>query len=672
MMARHKLNRLFRPRAIALLGGNWAANAARACRAMGYEGEVWPVHPTKAEVAGLPAYPSLAALPRAPDAAFVAVNRDLSVDALRQLRAMGAGGAVAFASGFTETGDSARQRALVEAAGDMPFLGPNCYGFINYLDGALLWPDQHGGRRVERGVAIISQSSNIAINMTMAARGLPIAYVVCVGNQAQTGLAEIGAALAADPRVTALGFYIEGVGDPAAFHAMVAAAGKPVVAIKAGRSAASQAATVSHTASLAGGDAASRAFFARAGVPLLCSIPEFLETLKLLHIAGPLTGRGLFTVSCSGGEASLGADAAEGRDLHFTPLTDDDRRRIGATLNEYVTVANPIDYHTFIWGDEARLTACFTAIMRVGADLTMFILDFPREDRCAAEDWAPAVAAIKAAARATGGRAAVVASMAENLPEAVAEDFAAAGIAPLCTIDDAMAAAEAAAFRSDHAPAAAPAAQPAPAPGEAALLDEADAKRLLAAAGLPTPRGARAETPEEAAHLAEALAPVALKRLGVAHKTEAGAVALDLPAHEVAARAAAMGAGPWLVEEMIAGGVAELILGLSRDPAYGLTLTIGSGGVAAELLRDSVTLLLPVDETAAEAAIRSLKLAPLLNGWRGRPQADIAAAARAVVALSGFALAHAARLEELDINPLIVTASGAIAADALIRIRKET
>ncbi|MEL6794079.1 MAG: CoA-binding protein, partial [Pseudomonadota bacterium] len=420
---------------------------------------------------------------------------------MAELAAMGAGGAVSFASGFTETGDADRQAALVAAAGEMPMLGPNCYGVVNYLDGALLWPDQHGGERVERGVAIVSQSSNIAINMTMAARGLPIAYVVCVGNQAQTGLAEIGAALAADDRVSAIGFYIEGVGDPVGFFEMVRAAGKPVVAIKAGRSAAAQAATVSHTASLAGGDAASRAFFARCGVPLLDSIPEFLETLKLLHVAGPLPGRGVCSVSCSGGEASLAADAAEGRDLHFPPLSQDDETRIRATLSDLVTISNPLDYHTFIWGDRERMADCFTAVMESDFDLTMFILDFPRADRCDPSEWDTAIYGITEAAARTGRRAAVVAGMQENLPEDIAKDFAAAGVAPLYGMHEAMAAAEAAATCAEAGRAArAPAAPRAPRPDAPPprLLDEAEGKARLAAAALKIPNGARAETPEEA------------------------------------------------------------------------------------------------------------------------------------------------------------------------------
>ncbi|MEM7269272.1 MAG: acetate--CoA ligase family protein [Pseudomonadota bacterium] len=669
---KHDLSRLFRPQSFVLMGGGWAANAIRACHAMGFEGEIWPVHPKKPDIAGVRAYPSLADLPAAPDAAFVAVNRDASIEVMAELAAMRAGGAVSFASGFTETGDADKQAALVAAAADMPLLGPNCYGFINYLDGALLWPDQHGGERVESGVAIVSQSSNIAINMTMARRTLPIAYMACVGNQAQTGLAEIGRTLANDDRVTALGFYIEGVGDPAAFLAMAQEIGKPVVALKAGRSDASQQATLSHTASLAGSDAASRAFFARAGVPLLDNLPEFLETLKLLHVAGPLSGREIFTVSCSGGEASLSGDAAEPRNLSFRPISEDQEARIAGTLNEYVTISNPLDYHTFIWGDEAKLTDCFTAVMAVGAALTMFIIDFPQTDRCSDADWAPAIKAIIGAAENTGGRAAAVASLPENMPASAATAFAEAGVTPLYGIDEAMAAAEAAATFAEASSAARAVILDVLERPEAAprTLNEAEAKESLSAAGLNTPKGATAETPEAAEAAAQALdAPLALKRLGVAHKTEEQAVALNLSPADVAEAAQRMGQGPYLIEEMVQGPVAELILGLTRDPAYGLTLTVGSGGVTAELLKDTVTLLPPVSAEEAERAIRSLTLAPLLTGYRGRPKADIKAAAEAVAALSVYAESHGAGLDELDINPLIVTEDGAFVADALIRGR---
>jgi acyl-CoA synthetase (NDP forming) len=213
------LSRLLRPRSIAVIGGGtWCRSVVEGCRRIGFEGPVWPVHPTKPEVAGVPAFASVDALPEAPDAAFIGVNREASIEVLRALSAMGSGGAVCFASGFresvSETGDGpALEAALVAAAGPMRILGPNCYGFLNFLDGAALWPDQHGATRVESGVAIVTQSSNLALNLTMQARGVPLAYVVTVGNQAQSGMPEIAEGLLEDDRVTALGLHVEGVGD---------------------------------------------------------------------------------------------------------------------------------------------------------------------------------------------------------------------------------------------------------------------------------------------------------------------------------------------------------------------------------------------------------------------------------------------------------------------------
>ena len=676
------LSRLFRPRSIAVFGGGaWGPNAVEQCQKMGFDGAIWPVHPTRAEMRGLPCYRSAAELPEAPDASFIAVNRAQTVEIVRDLAQRGAGGAVCFASGFKEadgeTGDGAGLQArLVEAAGEMPILGPNCYGLINYLDGALLWPDQHGGCRVDSGVAIITQSSNILINMTMQRRGLPIAYVVAAGNQAQTSHAEMAMAVMDDPRVTAVGLHVEGVGDVRAFEAMAAKARelkKPVVALKVGRSEQAKAATVSHTASLTGSEATARAFLARMNIPLLRSIPEFLEALKLLHVTGPLPGRSLGSISCSGGEASLMADAAVGRSLAFRPLGAEERARVKATLGEMVTVANPLDYHTYIWNNEPAMMAAFSAMIGCGFDLSFFVLDFPRLDRCSDASWNSAVRAIAAAKVQTGANVAVVATMGENMPEDRAAELMTHGLAPMQGFDEALAAAEAAAAIPEGWARALPApvllGSDAAAP--ARVLDEAEAKADLAHYGVPVPDGALAATPEEAAAVAARIGfPVALKGRGVAHKTEAGAVRLGLrTAADVASAARGMDyATGFLVERMVEGGVAELILGVMRDPAHGYTLTIGAGGILTELLADTATLMIPATAGEVRAAILGLRTAPLLTGYRGRPEADVEAAVAACMALQGYVTEMEGRLAELDINPLIVTPHGAVAADALIRL----
>jgi succinyl-CoA synthetase beta subunit len=209
--------------------------------------------------------------------------------------------------------------------------------------------------------------------------------------------------------------------------------------------------------------------------------------------------------------------------------------------------------------------------------------------------------------------------------------------------------------------------------GAATVLDEAAAKAALVRHGVPVPEGAVAATPEEAAAIARRIGfPVVLKGRGIAHKTEAGAVRLNLrSAEEVAAAARGMGyASGWLVERMVEGGVAELILGVMRDPVYGYTLTVGAGGILTELLADGATLMIPAGEAEIRAALEGLRTAPLLHGYRARAQADIGAVVAACLALQAYVAETDDRLEELDINPLIVTPHGAVAADALIRLRE--
>jgi len=706
----NRLERLLCPKSIAVIGGGaFAINVVKQSLKMGFPGDIWPVHPKKDEIEGVRAFRTVADLPGSPDAVFIGVNRFATVEIVRELAARRAGGAICFAAGFREAGaddeDGERLQAeLVAAAGDMPVIGPNCYGLINYADGALLWPDQHGGQRLEpgtRGAAIITQSSNIACNLTMQKRGLPIAFLMTAGNQAQTGLSAMALGLIEDERVSCLGLHIEGFDSAAGFERLAARARelkKPIVAMKVGRSEQARAATISHTASLAGSDAASEAFLKRLGIARVGSIPSFLETLKLLHAGGPLSGYTLSSMSCSGGEASVMADTAEGRNVRFPALTEAHWAHVKSTLGPLVAVANPLDYHTFIWNNEPAMTETFTAMVSGGFDFNMLVLDFPRNDRCTDADWWPTVRAFEAALKTNGARGAIVASMLENLSEVHAAELFRRGIVPLHGIVEAMEAAEAAAFIGEAwakpltsplwggraegvvggvgAKAHPPLTRPLKGEGDICAPDEAEAKALLHAYALPVPRGQRAGTVAEAVASAEQLGlPVALKALGVAHKSELGAVRLNLKsAEEVRSAAEALlpfGTGLY-IERMVQGGVAELIVGFTRDPMFGPVMTIGTGGVLVELLKDSATLMLPAAREDIEAELRGLKLFPLLDGYRGRPRADLDAAIEAILGIAAFVLENAERIEELDINPLIVCGEGegAWIADALMVMRR--
>ena len=731
-----RLSRLVRPRSIAVIGGREAARVAEQCDRMGFAGALWPVHPERATVAGRPAFRSVADLPAPPDAAFVGVNRHATVEVVAALARAGAGGAVCYASGFLEAGDGgALQRALIEAAGEMPIIGPNCYGLINFLDGAPLWPDQHGGRRLgvdERGVAIVTQSSNIAISLTMQRRALPLAYVVTAGNQAQLGVSRLASAFLEDERVSAIGLHVEGFDSVAGFEALAREArarAVPVVVMKAGRSERGRAATLSHTASVAGSDAGAEAFLRRLGFARVHGIPELLEALKLLHVHGALGGARLGAMCCSGGEAGVIADAVEGTGVALPDLAPEHAAAVGATVHPLVTVANPLDYHTFSWGDEAALAGTFTAFARAGFDATMLVLDFPRTDRCEDAEWWVAANAFERAMDVAGARGIIAATLGENLSEETAERLIGRGIAPLAGVREALAAVECAAAvgeawralpgapllasgcppgashgnpQARHQPGA-----PLPAdeclPGEPVLLDEATSKARLATFGVAGPPGAVARSEDEAVAVAASLGgPVAVKALGIAHKTERGAVRLGLSEpgeiREAARELLALGigggrdgsgggndgsgggnddggsgdSGGVLVERFTPDVVAELIVGLHRDPQLGLLLTVGSGGTLVELAADSATLLLPVSEAEVRAALSGLRCAPVLEGYRGRAPADVDAAVAAVLGIARFAVEHRDRLEELDVNPLGVCArgSGAVALDALIRTRE--
>ena len=665
------LSRLLRPQSVAVVGGGaWCRVVVAQLAKSGFSGAVWPVHPTAIKISGCRAYSSLSDLPSAPDAAYVGINREATVGAIAGLAAMGAGGAVCFAAGFAEVDDGVGLNArLLAAAADMPILGPNCYGFINMLDGALLWPDQHGCLPVGRGVAILTQSSNIAVNLTMQARALPIAYVITCGNQAQTTQAQIAFDLLDDPRVTAIGLHIEGFGDLADWQALSRKAltkGIPLIALKVGRSAEAQAATVSHTASLAGGDAGAQALLDRLGIARVHDLPGFLETLKLLHVTGPLPSARIATISCSGGEASLSADTAVGRKISFPPLNDRQRDGLFAALGPKVTLANPLDYHTYIWRDAAAMTDTFCAMTDPDLALVLLIVDFPRPDRCDPADWDCTITAALATRARTGANVAMVATLPELLPETVAVRLLAGGVVPMNGLVEAFLAIEAAQPRAlPSSDLVLPGA-----PRHAELLSEADAKALLASFGVDIPRHRRAANRHSVKDAAQHLsAPYVLKGEGYAHKTEAGAVVLNLEtAQAVDEAAAAMGAQSYLIEEMVQGAVAELLVGVVRDPAHGFVLTLAAGGVLAELLSDRQSLLVPANQTDVKQALSRLRLSKLLSGYRGRPAADIDAVLRAVMAVQAFVIAHADRLEEVEINPLLCTPTRAVAADALVRI----
>jgi acetyl-CoA synthetase len=679
---------LIAPRSIALIGASaWTDAVAAGNAAVGYRGTVWRVHPTRPSTPSTTFYRSVADLPSAPDAAFIAVPNHEAPGVAGALAARGAGGFVCFTSGFSELGtDTGRSltRELVDNAADLPFFGPNCYGFVNFFDRAAMLPDQVVGEPIERGVAVICQSGTISLTLSFNERSVPIGYLFSVGNQTCLAVEDLIEILCDDPRVTAFGLYLEGIKDAERFARAAdkaRRAGKPIAVIKSGRTAAAARTARSHTGALAGADSVFDAFCRQAGLARCDTLGSLCETLKVFHTNGALAGRKVLIMGASGGDMAMTADVARSLELDFAPIPEDKAAVLRELLTDRVTVSNPFDIHTYLWFDPPALKRVFTTAMHAGYDAVGFMLDFPPEGKADSSSFDAAIDVYIEASHDTSASVALISSLPETISARVRKRCLDGGVIPLQGQREALEAfalAGAAGIAWREGPGVALEIPPATPVGEdAQSLGESEGKAALRAFGVSIPRG-KLVKPSEAAAYAESLGfPVVIKAAGthLEHKTEVGGVALNIKNAvdaEAAARRLSALSDSLLVEEMITDGVAEILVGMIVDPQFGQVLVLGAGGVLTELIADSVTLLPPFTAQSIAAGLSSLKVAKLLGGFRGKPAGDTPALISAVLGVARYAAANSSALREIDVNPIIVRPAGrgAAAVDALIRLRK--
>ena len=381
--SRHsKLARLIVPRSICLIGaGDWTDAVAAGSRKIGYSGELWRVHPKRRSDSTTHYYRSVEELPAAPDATFLAVPKQEAATVAAALAQRGAGGFVCFAAGFSEVGTDEGHHltdSLVKSAGDLPFFGPNCYGTVNFFDRVALWPDQVVGDSLQRGVALICQSGTIALTLMFNDRSLPIGYIFTVGNQANLAVEDLIELLCEDRRVSAFGLYVEGIKDAQAFARAAEKArhaGKPIALIKAGRTEAAARSAQSHTGALAGADSIFDTFCRQAGIARCDTLSTLCETLKIFHAGGPLKGRRVLIMGASGGDMAMTADVSRNLPLEFPAIESQTAAAMTAILTDRVTIANPLDIHTYLWFDPPQLSKMFAITMRAGFDAVGFMLD---------------------------------------------------------------------------------------------------------------------------------------------------------------------------------------------------------------------------------------------------------------------------------------------------------
>ncbi len=688
---RANFQRLLKPCHIAFIGGRDATIAVREARRRGYSGQMWAVNPNRTDLDGVPCVQSIADLPDVPDAVYLAIPAGGVVAALRELNQMGVGGVVCFSAGFKETGDAASEQALIEATGDMALIGPNCYGLINYIDNVALWSFAHGGWSPGFGAAIVTQSGMFSSDITMSARSLPLAYMVSAGNQAVLGLEDFLGVFADEPAVRAIGLHVEGLQDIPAFERAALKAnerGVAVVVLKTGRSAIGAALTISHTGSLSGSDELYEALFARTGVISVTSPAQFLETLKYLCVVDAPKDLGVTGFTCSGGGATMLADHAEKIGLTFPEVSAEGQAALRDLLPDIATVSNPLDYTTPIWGQAEHTYPVFVKTMEaVGAAATVLVQDYPAEglddSRIYYQNDASAFAQ---AAKERGIPAAICSTLPENLDRSTRRQLISLGVAPMQGIHETLNAMRDAAIWSERR-ARIMAARPAPLLAGVSIdapkmLTEDAGKSWLCGRSVSIPGGQCVSAKDAGKAACEIGYPVALKMMSpkLAHKTDAGAVALGIKDGQalsfaldqmivnVSKHDAKVVTDRFLVEAMSPPPLAEMIVTLRSDPQFGSALVLGSGGILSELVGDAVTLLLPATPADIAAALRSLRLARLLDGFRGRPSADIDQISLALHQLCEAFVQERETIAEIEINPMFVYAGHIIAVDALIHV----
>ncbi|MBN3766566.1 acetate--CoA ligase family protein [Burkholderia sp. Ac-20365] len=681
------ISRLMRPRSVAVIGASADASKTSGrpvayLRKHGFDGAVYPVNPRYESIDGLTCYPGVAALPEAPDVGIVLLGAERAHLAVKELAERGASAAIVLASGYTETGEEGarRQAQLLEAAGSMRLLGPNTIGLVNLTDGITL--SASGALESDAftvgGIGVVSQSGGIlgALLSRAAAAGIGLSKLVSTSNEADLDMADFVDHLVDDAATSVISLYMEGLRRPDRFRAAAlraAEAGKPVVVFKIGRSESGARSAISHTGAMAGSDRMYDALFQQTGVIRATTFADLLDMSNALSSRRKLTGKRVAILTSTGGAGTLVADSlgVSGFETPAPDATTAANLRALQTGDHAVLDRNPIDVTLAGLQPDLLRGAIRTLLDSAAYDAVAVIvgssgLAMPDLMAGAIRDSLP------------GTDKPVIAYVSPHAP-GITSLLNKEGVPAFTSPESATSALQAMWRHGEHARCHArgerrtASLMQAPANLPEGSLDEAQAKALFAGFGIPSVREVQVDNAIDAQTAARTLGErVVLKFLSntITHKSDVGGVAIGVTADAIGARmnkmrddvetATGTQVKRFLVQEMVTGGT-ELILGLHRDP-LGTAILLGMGGVTAELINDtSMRMLDPQTGLSLDDAldmIRELKTHALLDGFRGRPRADIDALAAAIVAFAQMAVRLGARLVEAEINPLFVLPAG--------------
>ena len=694
------LKYLFNPRSIALVGASNRPESVggrtleNLVDVSDFKGNLYLVNPTRKEIRGLPCYPSVQALPEAPDIAIVTVPANLVLDALEESAAKGVRFAIVLTSGFSEAGEEGaaleeRMQAIAQRSG-MRVYGPNCPGLnnINARLGMSFSPafrhDLNAGP-----IGLATQGGGLGRTFVQAMeRGIGVGIWASSGNQADLEVSDFIHYMADAPDIKVIVALIEGFKDGRKFVAAVrhaAAKGKPVVALKVGKSEYGKRSAQSHTASMTGSAEINSAVLRQFGVIEVDDMDQLVDTAWLLARRLPQGDEKVVIYASSGGAATLAADMVGSAGLTLAEFAPHTKKRLGELLPSYAAINNPVDVGTEIFTRPTLVDDTLKAVVddpSVGLVIYTYPLDYGTVMQQNAES--------TVRVQATTTVPIVPVWMSDRLGEGY-QVFVKAGLAPPRSLSNAVRAVQRWIAWGQWRKTMDANFQPL-LPAEPALseevpmlrtLSENDGKKLLASAGIPVLPAGVATDLHAAVKLADAMGyPVVAKIASpdITHKSEVGGVLVGLAdaqavrsgwesiSASVQAKAPRARIEGVLIEKMAAPGGVEVFIGVQRDPIFGHILTFGLGGIYVEVFKDVSRRMLPLTPDSAAAMIREVRSFPLLDGARGRPKRDIDALVRLLLQVSDFVQANADRLQELDLNPVWVgeQGQGAIPLDAVI------
>ena len=676
------LKKLFRPKSLAVVGGYWTDFVIQGNRKLGFKGPIWHINPTRTSNKKNKYYKNIKDLPGVPDCVYIAVSRDLTVNIIKDFASLRTGGAVCLASRFSETNSKEgllKTKQLIKNAGAMPFLGPNCYGFINYLDKVSVWSAQIAGNPSKNGIALICQSGTIGNTISFNQRSLSIGYIISVGNQTCVSIEDSIEYVLNDKRVTAIGIYAESFNNIELFYKVLEKAKNkniPVAIVKVGRSKIASETIMSHTGSLSGKEDIYDAIFKQLGATRCNTLAELCETLKLFHTIGVLKGNKIAIMGPSGGDMAMAGDKSEGLAINYSPIPKKIVKNLEKVNHKGVIISNPFDLQTYNWNDPKSLRKTFDLMFKANFDLIGLMLDFPNVEDCDITEWEDIVDEYILSAKLKKKRAAIIASLPETLPKHIRDKCLKSGIVPLQGLKESLYAIHCSiltgqawskfnllkVFKSNNK-----------IRSLKKTYSEYQSKKILRGYGIGIPKSILSNIKQAVADSKKIGFPLVMKINSnqILHKTEIKGVFTNINSETEIKKSlkhlSKLG-NEILIEKMIQDQVTEMIIGIKIDDQFGPVIIVGAGGIYTELMNDSVTLLLPLKKSIILKAINDLKISKLLNGLRGKPEGDIQAIVQVIMKLGKFAEKNASRLIEADINPLIVRpkGKGVIAADALI------